>query len=149
MRLAVFAALAAMLAAPAWAQPADVAVTQAWARASTPGAQTGAIYVTVTASQPDRLTGASTPLADMAQVHVSKMAGGVMQMRPVDGGLPVTPIAPIHMAPGGFHIMLMGLKQPLKQGDHVPITLTFEHAGAVTAQATVAGLGASQPPPAR
>ena len=154
MRVLPAAALIALLAAPmlanpVLAQPADVAVTQAWARASTPAAKTGAIYVTVTASQPDRLTGVSTPVADMAEVHVSKLVGGVMQMRPVDGGLPVTPIAPIHMTPGGFHIMLMGLKQPLKQGDHVPVTLTFEHAGQVSAQAIVAGPGASQPPAAR
>jgi copper(I)-binding protein len=50
------------------------------------------------------------------------------------------------MAPGGYHIMLLGLKQPLIQGEQVPLTLTFEHAGPVTVQASIAGPGASAPP---
>ena len=131
---------------PAFAQPAEVAVTEAWSRATTGAAQTAAIYVTVTATQPDRLTGASTPAAATAELHQSRLEGGVMEMRPVPDGLPVAPGTPIHMAPGGYHVMLMGLKQPLRLGDHVPVTLTFEHAGAVTTQAVVAGPGASAPP---
>ncbi len=94
------------------------------------------------AGRPDRLTGASTPYATEAEVHESKMDNGVMEMRAVPGGLG----APIHMAPGGYHIMLLGLKQPLKQGEQVPLTLTFEHAGPVTVQASIAGPGASAPP---
>lgn len=129
------------------AQPATVAVTEAWSRATTGAAQTAAIYVTVTASEPDRLTGAATPVAAMAELHQSRMEGGVMEMRAVPGGLPVAPGTPIHMAPGGYHLMLMGLKQPLTIGDHIPVTLTFEHAGAVTTDAVVAGPGASAPPP--
>ena len=149
MRLLSYIAPAILLAGAAAAQPAAVAVTDAWSRASTPSAQTGAIYVTVTASQPDRLIGASTPAAAEADIHQSRMRAGVMEMRPVPDGLPVTPGVPIHMAPGGYHIMLTGLKQPLKQGDHVPLTLTFQHAGAVTVQAVVAGPGASAPPPGK
>lgn len=146
MRLPALIMFAAILATSAHAQPANVAVTEAWSRASTPGAQTGAVYVTVTASQPDRLTGASTPVAADAELHVSRMRAGVMEMRPVPGGLPVTPGVPIHMAPGGYHLMLTGLTQPLKQGDHVPLTLTFEHAGPITVDALVAGPGANAPP---
>ena len=131
---------------PALAQPAGVAVTEAWSRATTGAAQTAAVYVTVTATEPDRLIGASTPVAGTAELHQSRMADGVMEMRPVPGGLAVTPGAPIHMAPGGYHLMLMGLVQTLKQGDHFPVTLTFQHAGAVTAEAVVAGPGASAPP---
>ena len=147
MRLAALATLAVLAATPAWAQPATVAVTQAWSRATAGPAQTGAIYATITAAQPDRLTGASTPVADTAELHRSEMRNGVMQMRPFPDGLDVTPSTPIRMAPGGYHIMLMGLKQPLKQGDHVPITFTFAHAAPITAQAVVAAPGASQPPP--
>ena len=147
MRLLIHAGLCTLLAGPVAAQQAAVAVTQAWARASTPSAQTGAMYVTATSSQPDRLTGASTPVAAMAELHRSEMRAGVMEMRPVPDGLPVTPSTPIHMAPGGYHIMLMGLKQPLRQGDRVPLTLTFQHAGPMTVQAVVAGPGASAPPP--
>ena len=146
MRTLLLAGLTLMAGLPALAQPAEVAVTQAWSRASTPAAQTGAIYVTVTASQPDRLTGASTPAAAKAELHETLVNAGVVEMRPVASGLPVTPGTPIRMAPGGYHIMLFGLTQPLKQGDHVPVTLTFEHAGAITAEATVAGPGASAPP---
>ena len=149
MRLTLLAAAGLLVTLPALAQPANVAVTQAWSRATTAAAQTGAIYVTVTASQPDRLTGASTPAAATAELHVSRMDHGVMQMRPVPDGLPVTPGTPIRMVPGGYHLMLTGLKQPLKQGDHIPVTLTFEHAGPVTADAVVAGPGASAPPPGR
>ena len=108
---------------------------------------TAAIYVTVTSGQPDRLIGVSTPAATMAELHQSRLEAGVMQMRAVPDGLPVTPATPIHMAPGGYHVMLMGLKGPIRQGDHVPVTLTFLHAGAVTADAVVAGVGASAPPP--
>ena len=149
MRLLSYAVPAMLIANVAFAQPAALAVTEAWSRASTPAAQTGAMYVTVTTGQPDRLTGATTPVASMAEIHQSRMRAGVMEMRPVPDGLPVTPGTPIHMTPGGYHIMLMGLKQPLKQGDHVPLTLTFQHAGAVTVQAVVAGPGASAPPPTK
>ena len=137
------------LAGSASAQPAQsaaVTVTEAWSRATTGAAQTAAIYVTVTAGQPDRLTGASTPAAATTELHQSRMEGGVMQMRAVPDGLPVSPGSPIHMAPGGYHLMLMGLKRPLRQGDHVPVTLTFDHAGTITADAIVAGPGASAPP---
>ncbi len=146
IRVALPVLLALSFGSPVVAQPAPVAVTEAWARASTPSAQTGAIYVTVTAAEPDRLTAVSTPFATQAEVHENRMNNGVMEMRAVPGGLAVTPGAPIHMTPGGYHIMLMGLKQPLKQGGQVPLTLTFEHAGAVTLQASVAGPGASAPP---
>ena len=139
--------LLVVVAGSASAQPANVAVTQAWSRASTPNANTGAIYVTVTASQPDRLTGVSTPVAATAEIHRSEMRNDVMEMRAVPDGLPITSGTPIHMAPGGYHIMLTGLMQPLKQGDHVPLTLRFEHAGPMTVQAVVAGPGASAPPP--
>ncbi len=152
MRLAALAVLASLAAVPVCApvraqQPAQVAVTQAWSRATPGGARTAALYVTVTAAEPDRLTGASTPAADMAELHVTRMENGAMAMRAVPGGLDVTPGTPIRMAPGGYHIMLMGLHQPLKEGDRIAVTLTFAHAGPVTAQAVVAAPGASQPPP--
>ena len=149
MRFALMALGCSLLAVPAVAQQAPVSVTQAWSRATPPAAQNGAIYVTVTATQPDRLVAASTPVAAMTELHVSRMHDGVMEMRGVPDGLPVTPTAPIHMAPGGYHLMLMGLKQPLKQGDHVDLTLTFEHAAPLHVEAVVAGPGASAPPPAK
>ncbi len=146
MRSLLLALASLAICTSAFAQPAEVAVTEAWSRATTGAAQTAAIYLTITASQPDRLTGASTPVAATAEIHQSRMEGTVMEMRPVPDGLPVAPGTPIHMAPGGYHLMLTGLKQALTLGDHVPVTLTFEHAGPITAQAVVAGPGATAPP---
>ncbi len=145
MRLSTLFVIAALAAGPAQAQP-SVTVTQAWSRATTPAATTGAVYVTVTVAEPDRLTGASTSASERAEIHLSRMTDGVMEMRPVMDGLPVTATAPIHMAPGGYHIMLLGLKHPLREGEHIAVTLTFDHAGAITTDAVVAGPGASQPP---
>ncbi len=147
LRLVGSLALAVRLIGPAQAQPAPVAVTQAWSRATIPGGQTGAVYLTVTASAPDRLTGASTPAAGQAELHLSTLVDGVMEMRPV-ADLPVAPGAPIRLQPGGYHLMLVHLKQPLRPGDRFPVTLTFEHAGDVTAQAVVGTAGATTPPEA-
>lgn len=136
---------AVLLASPAIAQPANVAVSEVWARATPGTAGTGAVYATVTASQPDRLTGASTPAAGMAELHQSSESGGMSEMRPVAGGLPVVPGTPVHLNPGGYHIMLMQLKHPLRQGEQFPITFTFEHAPSVTTEVTVTSPGGMQP----
>jgi copper(I)-binding protein len=93
---------------------------------------------------PDSLTAVSTPVAASAKIHESKMVDGVMQMRPVEA-VPVTPGAAVKFAPGGYHVMLEGLKQPLKKGDHFPVTLTFAQAGPVTVTADVQSLGAAGP----
>jgi copper(I)-binding protein len=114
-----------------------VSILDAWARMTPPGAPNGAIYLTVNDSgAPDRLLGASAPVAAMVEVHVSKMVNGVMEMLPA-GPMPVTQDKPLVLAPGGYHIMLMGLKQQLKPGDSFPVTLRFEKAGDVTAAVTV------------
>ena len=146
--VALAIAQAVTAASPAGAQPLSVAVTGAWARASAGPAGTGAIYATMTASQPDRLTGGSTPVAATAELHRDMTSGGMMQMRPMAGGLPLTPGTPVHLQPGGYHMMLMGLVHPLKQGDHFPITFTFQHSAPVTSEVTVAGPGATEPPTA-
>jgi hypothetical protein len=123
----------------------DIAVTDAWARATAGAGKTGAAYVTVTDNGvPDRLTGASTPVAGMADLNETINANGVMQMRGV-AGLPLEPGKPVTLAPGGYHVMLMDLKHPLKKGETFPLTLTFEHAKPITVQVEVAGPGASEP----
>ena len=137
------------LAGAATAQPApgqpSIAVTNAWARATPGAAKTGAVYVTLTdTGQPDQLTGASTPAADMAELHETRNMNGVMQMRPVPE-LALELDKPVTFAPGGYHVMLMGLKQPLKQGQSFPLTLTFAHAQPVTVQVKIAGPGAAAP----
>lgn len=140
-RLALAAALLA--ATPAWGQAPPV-VDHAWARATSPGANAAAAYLVVHGAAADQLTGFSTPAAASATLHRSAMAGGVMQMRPVDA-LPVRPGQDLALAPGGYHVMLEGLRQPLKPGDHFPLTLAFAHAGAVTTIVTVERAGAQGP----
>jgi len=117
-------------------------VEHPWARASAGAAKTGAAYLTITdQGAPDRLTGASTPVADTAELHESMSDMGMMKMRPVPG-LSVAPGKPAKLAPGGYHIMLMGLKAPLKQGDSFPLTLRFEHAAPMTVTVNVEAIGA-------
>jgi copper(I)-binding protein len=118
------------------AADAGLTVENPWARPAAIG-QMGVIYLTVKdTGVPDQLIGVKTPLADDASLHESTMVGNVMEMRPVQAA-PVAPGQPLVLGPGGYHIMLMGLKQPLKEGDTVPVTLLFQKAGAVTATATV------------
>jgi len=70
---------------------------------------------------------------------------GVMTMRSLDKGLAIEPGKTVKLAPGGYHLMLMDLKTPLKQGDKVPLTLEFEKAGKVTLSLEVQGVGAQAP----
>jgi periplasmic copper chaperone A len=142
--LRIFGAL--LIATPfiAYAEQNGVQVVHAWSRATIPG-QTGVIYLTINdTGAPDRLTSVASPVAASAALHESFSENGVSKMREV-AGLAVSPGTPVTLAPGGYHIMLMGLKQPLKQGDAFPVTLTFEKAGPVTATVTVEKLGAGAP----
>jgi len=128
------------LAPPALADQNGITVTDAWSRAAMAG-RTGIVYLTVTdTGAPDRLIGASSPVAAKATLHKSIDDHGVMKMRSV-AALPVQPGMPLKLAPDGYHIMLEGLKQPLQPGQTFPVTLTFANAGAVTATATVQKAG--------
>jgi copper(I)-binding protein len=127
------------------AQQPAIQVDHVWSRAAMAGHE-GAVYLTVTDSgPPDTLTGVATPVAAMAGLHETINDNGVMKMRPV-ASLPIAPGKPLMLAPSGTHIMLMDLKQPLKEGDSFPVTLTFAKAGQVTATATVAKAGAPTMP---
>jgi copper(I)-binding protein len=142
---ALSAVFALLLVAPsALAQGAGVEVKNAWARATPSGAQTGAAYMTLQSSAGDRLTGASTPTAQVAQLHTMSMEGGVMKMRQVDGiDLPAG--QSVTLKPGSYHIMLTGLAQPLKTGQSFPLTLTFAKAASQTVNVTVQNVGAMGP----
>src|SRR3954453_1274449 len=101
-------------------------VDHPWARASAGAAKNGAAYLTITAQgQPDKLTGASTPAAATTELHESMADMGMMKMRPLPG-LSLDPGKKVTLAPGGYHLMLMGLKEPLKVGNTFPLTLRFE-----------------------
>ena len=115
--------------------PAAVSVTDAWTRA-TAGGTSCAVYFNVTSTIADRLTGARSPIAAGAVLHLHKMSNGVMMMRPLDG-IDLAADKPISFAPLGYHIMLTGLKTPLKPGDHFLLTLIFVEAGTVTADILV------------
>src|SRR5260370_28347660 len=122
-------------------------IAQPWARATPPSAPAGGgfLKITNTGSAPDRLISASSPLAELVQVHEMKMDGSVMRMREVEKGLEIPPGGSVTLAPGGLHLMMMGLKGPLKQGNPVPVTLVFEKAGKIDVELTVEAIGASHP----
>lgn len=116
-----------------------------WARATPPTAPSGGGFLTVTntGTTVDRLVSASSPAAGQTQIHEMKMDGTIMRMREVENGLEIPPGATVALAPGGLHLMMMGLKDPLKQGTRVPLTLTFEKAGKIDVELVVMALGAS------
>ncbi len=126
-----------LLTLTAAGDPPPFQIDHPWARASAGAAKTGAAYLTITdQGQADRLTGVSTPVADTAELHESMSDMGTMKMRPLDG-LTLAPGTPVKLAPGGYHVMLTGLKAPLKAGDTFPLTLRFEHAPPLTVTITV------------
>jgi copper(I)-binding protein len=125
----------------------DLVITQGWSRATPGGAKTGGGFLTIEnkGSAPDKLVGASADVAGKVEVHEMTMNDGVMKMRPLEGGLSIEPGKTVKLAPGGYHLMMMELKSPLKQGEKLPITLQFEKAGRVTVTLEVEGVGAKGP----
>lgn len=120
-------------------------VESAWSRATPGNSRDGAAYFRVVnnGTAADRLIGVSTPLADKADAHETKMEDGVMKMRPLDRPT-VAPGQTLEFKPGGAHIMLLGLKHPLKEGESFPLVLTFEKAGDVSVEVKVERAGAAR-----
>lgn len=125
----------------------DLSIEHPWSRATPAGAKVAAGYVTITnkGTVPDRLVGVSTSVAGKVEVHEMAMKNGVMTMRPLSGGLPIEPGKTVTLAPGGYHIMFMDLKTPLKQDDKISATLAFEKAGKVDVTFDVQPVGAQSP----
>jgi copper(I)-binding protein len=125
----------------------DLVITQAWSRATPNGAKIGGAYLTIEnkGSEPDRLIAGAGDVAARIEVHEMAMNNGVMTMRPLDKGLVIEPGKIVKLAPGGYHLMMFDLKEPLKQGEQVPITLEFEKAGKVKLSFDVQGIGAQGP----
>lgn len=123
-----------------------VTVAQAWARATPGGAKIGAAYLTIAAdaATSDELLAASSDAAGRTELHTHIMEGDVMKMRAVDK-VEIGKGATVLFQPSGYHVMLIDLKQPLKQGDKVKLTLKFKNAGDVAAVADVEPLGAKGP----
>lgn len=129
-------AIAIAVAAPLAAHGVTVGtlrIGHPWARQTAPGQQAGGAFLSLTnnGTKEERLLGASTDVAARVEVHSMSMDGGVMRMRPVKGGIAIPAGQTVTLAPGGYHIMLIGLKRPLALGEMVPMTLRFARAGAV------------------
>ncbi|NVO17049.1 MAG: copper chaperone PCu(A)C [Rhodoplanes sp.] len=135
-------------AAPATAEEfkaGSLRIEQPWSRATPGGAKVAGGYMTITntGTEPDRLVGGALPQAGRFEVHEMKTENGVMTMRPLAQGLEIKPGATVTLAPGGYHVMFMDLKEPLKQGETLAGELKFEKAGTVAVRYTVQAIGAT------
>ena len=141
------AAVAALLAAcsgepkPSGGEQTVVAATGALCRPTPVGRQMTGCYVTLTATADDRLVSVSTPAAGRVEIHESKIESNMMMMRELKEGLPLPAGQAVELKPGGNHIMLLAVAQPLADGQSIPLTLNFASAAAVTVQAAI-----GQPP---
>lgn len=142
--LAAAALLGLAAGAPlAHAQTPAMEVREAWARATTSTARVGGVFLKLRATGAgDRVVSASSPVAEKVELHETIRDGNVMRMREVPA-LTVAAGQTVELKPGSYHIMLIGLKQPLNRGESFPLTITFEKAPAVTATVTVQAAGAS------
>lgn len=136
-RLSAPMALVLLFAAPVAAhdyKAGSLAIAHPWTKQTAPGQSVGGGFMTITnkGSESDQLLEGSTPVAERVEVHTMSMDGGVMRMRPLRDGLAIPAHGSVALAPGGYHIMLIGLKKPLVLGTHVPLTLRFQRAGNVT-----------------
>ena len=124
---AVWAAAVVWVAASG-AQAQTVEVQNAWARATVQGQKATGAFMTLKSKADGRLVAVSTPVAGVAEVHEMKMDGGVMQMRALEGGLELPAGKAVELKSGGYHVMLMDLKLPLKKDTTIPLTLVFKDA---------------------
>jgi copper(I)-binding protein len=149
-RLAALIAAAVTLATPPLAA-AQVTVSDAWARAVVPGQKTTGAFMRLTAATDATLVEAASPVAKIVEIHEMKMDGGVMKMNAIDK-LALPAGKPVDLKPGGYHVMLMDLTRPLKEGDTIPIILTVvDKAGKtqkVDVRASVRALTATSSKPA-
>ncbi|TDR93688.1 DUF1775 domain-containing protein [Enterovirga rhinocerotis] len=141
------AATSAKTSAATTIRAGDLVIERPWLRATPGGARVAGGYVRITnaGKAPDRLVGTSIPLAERGELHEMKTEAGVMKMREIEGGLVLAPGETVELKPGGNHLMFMGLKGGLSQGQSVKGTLVFEKAGTVEVVFEVGALGARSP----
>ena len=151
MRAHAFGFFAAVLLAPGAAAAHEftrqgVTVAHPWARATPGGAKVGGAYLEIKAAagKGDRLIAARSPVAGIAEIHNHIMDGGIARMRHVDA-IAIAGGKSVVLEPSGYHVMLVDLKQPLKEGDLIKLTLVFERAGEIEVDATVEPIGAMGP----
>lgn len=144
-----FAAIAGLIASASLAhgyKTGSLSIQHPWSRETATGQAVGGGFMVVTnaSAKPDKLVGATTPLAREVQLHTMSMEGGVMRMRQVEGGIAVPAKGKLEMKPGGYHLMFMGLKRPLKKGERFPVTLRFQTAGTLKVQFAVQPIGSTE-----
>jgi copper(I)-binding protein len=124
----------------------DLEIEKPWARATPPGAAIGGGYLVIRnkGTAADRLVGVTSPASARVEIHEMTMEKDVMRMREVKG-VDVPAKKSVELKPGGYHLMLIELKAPLKPGDKVPVTLRFEKAGDVKAELAVGAMASSGP----
>jgi periplasmic copper chaperone A len=136
--------VAALLATPIAARAGSLQVIEVFTRAAPAGGVGGVFLTIVNAGAADRLTGAVSPEAEKAELHQSTSDNGIMKMRPVEG-LDIPAGGTVKLVPGGYHLMLMGLKQALVVGGQLPVTLAFQNAGKIDVAASIVKPGGSAP----
>jgi copper(I)-binding protein len=125
----------------------SIHISQPWSRATPKGAASGAGYMTLTnkGAAPDKVSCVSDDASAQCEIHTMTMEGGVMKMRPVEGGLEIKPGESVTLKPGSNHMMFLSLKHPLEQGQRVKVTLKFDHAGTIDIDYPVVAIGAPAP----
>jgi copper(I)-binding protein len=151
LAIAALVGAAAALTSPAAAAGdydlGSIHISQPWSRATPKGAVTGAGYMVITnkGDAPERVNCVADDASGQCQIHSMTMEGGVMKMRPVEGGLEIKPGESVSLRPGGNHMMFLALKHPLEQGQTVKATLKFDHAGTIDVDYPVLAIGAPAP----
>ncbi len=122
----------------------DLIISPGWSRATPAGAKVAGGYLTIknNGTNPDTLKTGIADVSGKTEVHEMAVNNGVMTMRPLDAGLAIAPGQSVTLAPGGYHMMFLDLKQPLKQGDNFKVTLELEKVGKVVVLFSVQSVGA-------
>ena len=149
-RLAAISIAAAAVAVPLAAHDyrvGSIAIDHPWARVTAEGQSAGGGFMTIrnTGRQADILLGGSTPVAREVQVHEMAMVEGMMRMQQLRAGLTIPVGGTVELRPGSYHVMFMGLRQPLAAGARVPVTLRFRRAGTVRVEFAVQAMGSTPP----
>ncbi|AMN41655.1 copper chaperone PCu(A)C [Rhodoplanes sp. Z2-YC6860] len=141
--LAISLALAASAASAHEYKAGSIEIKHPWSRATPKGATVAGGYMklTNTGATPDRLIGGSTEIAGKFEIHEMSMDNGVMKMRPLVDGVEIKPGETVEFKPGGYHLMFVGITQPVAQGKRVKGTLEFEKAGKVDVEYAIEPIG--------
>jgi len=149
--LAAFALLLILVSAQAALahdyKAGSIEIEHPWSRATPPGAAVAGGYLILKneGSEADRLVAATFEGSERAEIHQMSVVDGVMRMSPLPDGLAIPPGESVKLAPGGFHLMFMGLKAPLAKGSTMAGTLTFEKGGTVAVEFDIEAIGAAAP----